>query len=145
MFWGNFNSQSMTRTRSYTYLITISCSFHLENVFQLWTGLDHSCQGNVIVIELGSWLVSQIVHDVSLCVYWRIFMKIFVSATECCRRNKSHKFCLIWFFATCCCDKILLRRQRFSQKFFSTHKPICHCDWSLPHVATTCRLVCTDL
>ena len=67
MFGGNFNSESMTRTRSYTYLITISCSFHLENVFQLCTGLDHSCQGNVIVIELGSWLVSQIVHDVMPC------------------------------------------------------------------------------
>ena len=59
----------MTRTRSYTYLMIISCSFHLENVFQLCTGLDQSCQGNVIVIELDSWLVSQIVHDVMpLCV-----------------------------------------------------------------------------
>ena len=38
---------------------------------------------------------------------------------------RSHKFCLIWFFATCCCDKILLQRQRFSQKFSSTHEAIC--------------------
>ena len=30
-------------------------------------------------------------------MYWRIFSKIFVSATEFCRSNKSHKFCLIWF------------------------------------------------
>ena len=39
--------------------------------------------------------------------------------------NKSHKFCQIWFFATCCCDKILLQRQRFSQNFSSTHEAIC--------------------
>ena len=80
--------------------------------------------------------------DKSLGVYWRIFVKIFVSATDFCRRNKSHKFrlispsfaeaslcCrgggeasagasgeergLIWSFATCCCHKILLDKQRF--------------------------------
>ena len=45
----------------------------------------------------------------------------FVAAT-------SHtKFCLIWFFATCCCDKILLQK---IQKFSTTHEPICHCDVS---------------
>ena len=45
----------------------------------------------------------------------------FVAAT-------SHtKYCLIWFFATCCCDKILLEK---IQKFSSTHEPICHCDVS---------------
>ena len=27
--------------------------------------------------------------------------------------NKSHKFCLIWFLATCCCDQILSQRRRF--------------------------------
>ena len=54
--------------------------------------------------------------DISLRVYWRIFVKIFVSATEFCRCSKSQKFCLIWFFATCCCDLIPLRRQRFSPK-----------------------------
>ena len=32
--------------------------------------------------------------DRSLRVYWRIFVKIFVAATEFCRRNKSHKFSL---------------------------------------------------
>ena len=57
---------------------------------------------------------------------------------------RSHKFCVIWFFATCCCDKILLQRQRFSQKFSSTHEAICGCDVPSQHVASTCRLVCTD-
>ena len=33
--------------------------------------------------------------DKSLRVYCRNFVKIFVSATEFCRRDKSHKFCLI--------------------------------------------------
>ena len=41
------------------------------------------------------------------------------------------------------CD--LLRRQRFSQKFSSTHEAICRCDVSLQRVAATCRQVCTDL
>ena len=43
-----------------------------------------------------------------LRVYWRICVKIFVSPTEFCRHNKSHKFCLIWFF----CD-MLLRQNYF--------------------------------
>ena len=30
--------------------------------------------------------------DKSLRVYWRIFVKIFVAATEICRRNKPHRF-----------------------------------------------------
>ena len=68
---------------------------------------------------------------------------LWVSATEFCRRNKSHKFCLIWFSATCCCNKLLLRRQRFSQKFSSTHKAIRRCDVLPWHVAATCCLVCT--
>ena len=55
------------------------------------------------------------------------------------------QFCLIWFFATCCSNKIMLRRQRFSQKFSSTHEAICRCDVSLQRVAATCRQVCTDL
>ena len=53
----------------------------------------------------------------------------------------------VWFdfFAACCCDKILLQGQRFSQKFSSTHEAICRCDVSQRHVAATCRLVSTDL
>ena len=41
------------------------------------------------------------------------FVKIFVAATEFCRRNKSHRFCLIWFFATCCSDKFCCRNKDF--------------------------------
>ena len=41
--------------------------------------------------------------------------------------------------------QILLQRQRFSQKFSSTHEAICCCNVSPQHVAGTCRLVCTDL
>ena len=75
--------------------------------------------------------------DKLLCVIRRIFVKIFVSATEfyC---NKSHKFSLIRFCETCCSDKILLRRQRFSQKFSSTNKENCLCDVLKQCVAATC-------
>ena len=72
--------------------------------------------------------------DKSLRVYWRIFGKIFVSATEFCHRNKSQKFCLIWFFATCFCDKILLRRRRFSHKKIHYTRS----DLSLGSVAAAC-------
>ena len=80
--------------------------------------------------------------DKSLRAYWRIFVKIFVAAKEFCRRNKSHKFSLIWFFATCCSDKILLRRQRFSQNF-CTHEAICRCDVSPHCVAATSSPTCS--
>ena len=75
--------------------------------------------------------------DKLLCVNWRIFVKIFVSATEfyC---NKSHKFSLIRFCETCCGDKILLKRQRFSQKFSRTNKENCLCNVSKQCVAPTC-------
>ena len=75
-------------------------------------------------------------------------VKIFVSATEFYRRNMSQKIKSDRIFATYCGDKILLRRQRFSQKFSSTHGAICrrnvllqlvarpvHTEWS---VASTC-------
>ena len=61
------------------------------------------------------------------------------------RRNKSHKFCLIWSLATCCCDQILSQRRRFWQKYPNTHEAICRCDVSPRHVTSTCRLVRTDL
>ena len=50
-----------------------------------------------------------------------------------------------WFFATCCPDKSLLRRQRFWQKFSSIQRAICRSDVSPQRVAGTCRLVCSDL
>ena len=58
--------------------------------------------------------------DKSLRVYWRILWK-FVSTTEFFHCNKSQKIKSDWICATCCGDKILLKRQRFSQKF-STHE-----------------------
>ena len=60
----------------------------------------------------------------SLCVYWCIFVKLFVSATEFCHCNRSLKFSLSWFFAT----RVASKRQRFSQKFSSSYEAICHCD-----------------
>ena len=60
-----------------------------------------------------------------------------------CRRNKSHRFSLIWFFATCCSDKIPLQRQRFSPKFSSTHEAICHSNVSPHRVAATSRPTCS--
>ena len=69
----------------------------------------------------------------------RIFVEIFVSATEFCRRNKTRKIKSDWICATCCGDKILLQRQRFSQNFSSTHEAICRRDVSPQHVgATSC-------
>ena len=73
----------------------------------------------------------------------RIFVKIFVAATEFCLCNKSHKFSPIWFFATRCSDKILLRRQIFSKKFSSTQEAICRCNMSPDRVAKTSCLTCT--
>ena len=48
-----------------------------------------------------------------------------------CRRHKSHRFSLIWFFATCCSDQTLLRRQRFHK-----NSPV----HTKRFVAATCRL-----
>ena len=65
--------------------------------------------------------------DTWLRVYWKIFVKIFVYATEFCRRNNSHKFRLIWLFAAYYCNKILLRRQRFCGKGRNTSSPKSAC------------------
>ena len=84
-----------------------------------------------------------------------------------CRCNKSHNFSLTWFFATCCSDKMLLRRQRFSQKIIQyTRSDLllrrvaspCCCNYSpdlytwsdlsprrVATTSATCRLVSTDL
>ena len=77
--------------------------------------------------------------DKSLRVYWRIFVKIFVSAKEFCRSNMLQKIKSDRIYATCCGDKILLQRQRFSQNFSRTHEAICCCDVSSRHVAATSR------
>ena len=96
---------------------------------QVWRLVAATCCGDTSQRQIAS------------CVNCGNFVKIFVSATKFCRRNKSHKFCLILFFATCCCNKILLQRHRFSQKLSSTHKAICRCDVSSRHVAATSHLV----
>ena len=90
------------------------------------------------------------------------FVKIFVSATEFCRRDKSHKFCPIWFF-------VAATKFCFREKDFHKNSPVhterfvaAMCrrnmllqlvagpvqtrgDLSPQHVSATCRLVCTDL
>ena len=74
--------------------------------------------------------------DKSVHMYWRISVKIFVSSTEFCRSNMSQKI-----KSENLCDstrqQILLQRQRFSQKFPSTHEAICRCDVSPQRVAAT--------
>ena len=78
--------------------------------------------------------------DKSLRVYWRIFVKIIISAYhEFCRSNMLQKIKLDRICATWRGNKILLQRQRFLQNFSSTHKAICHCDVSPQHVAATSR------
>ena len=90
-----------------------------------------TCRGDTLQRQIASCVVEN-------------FVKILVAATEFCRSNKSHRFSLIWFFATCCSNKILSRRQRFSQKFSSTHEAICRCGDVLPHlVAATSHPTCT--
>ena len=64
-------------------------------------------------------------------------VKEFVSPM--CRTNS-----VICIAANCCCDKILLQRQRL-HKNYPLHEAICRCDMSPRHIAATCRLVCTDL
>lgn len=89
-----------------------------------------------------------------LCVFWRILWKSFsprqnfVTAT-CCRKSNQTEF--LWLVAA---TKFCFR-DRFLQKFCSTHEAMLHCkvllqlaawpvhtEWS---VATTCCLVCSDL
>lgn len=71
----------------------------------------------------------------SLCVYWRDFMKIFVSVTEFCRSSMSQKVKSYRICGTCCGNKILLPRQ--------TLEGICHCDVSLQCDPTTSCATCT--
>ena len=72
--------------------------------------------------------------DKSLRVYWKFFLKIFVAATEYCRRNKSHKFSLILFFSG------LLQRNNFvaETKIFTKILQYTHSDLLLRRVASPC-------
>ena len=76
-------------------------------------------------------------------------MKIFVTATEFCCRNKSHNFSLIWFLWLVAATKFHCR-----DKDFPKNSPVhtkrfvvatCRLTVLLQRVAATCRLVCTDL
>ena len=73
--------------------------------------------------------------DKSLRVYWRIFVKIFVSATEFCRRNKSQKLSDLIFCA------MLLRENSIAETKIFTHRKksiYTRSDLSLRNVAATC-------
>ena len=89
-----------------------------------------TCRGDTLQRQIASYVLENFCENLCRC-------------NRICRRNKSHRFSLIWFFATCCSDKILLRRQIFSQRFSSTHEAICRCDVSPHLVAATSRPICT--
>ena len=68
-------------------------------------------------------------------------MKIFVSVTEFCRRNKLHKFCLISLIF---CNKLGQQNSVAETKDFHKNSPVhteqfvaatCHCDMLLQLVA----------
>ena len=103
---------------------------------------DHSVWTGPATDKLQQHVVATHRSDKSLCVYWRDFVKMFVSAMEICRRDNLHKFCLIWFFATCCCDKIMLQSD-FHKKFSIYTRSDLSCDVSLLHVAATSRRTCS--
>ena len=102
----------------------------------MWTGRATSCSNTVRqhVAATNCFLCTGEFLGKSLSLQWN-----FVAATS---RKKIKSD---WICATCYSDKILLQRQRFSQKFSSTQEAICCCDVSLHNVAATCRLECTDL
>ena len=66
----------------------------------------------------------------SMCI-GRIFVKIFVAATEFCRCNKSHKFSPIWFFCN-----LLQRQNSVAETYFQKNSPV----HRKRFVAATCRL-----
>ena len=94
-------------------------------------------------IALRTWSNNEIATHLELLLLWfcgeiRQLKVGTHQATSCCNTS-------------CCtlCDllrrQLLLQRQRFSQKFSSTHEAICRCNGSPRHVAAACRLECTDL
>ena len=70
-------------------------------------------------------------------VYWRIFVKIFVSAAS--YTNS------VWFdFSRLAAVTKFCCRDRFSQKFSGTHEAICHCNVSPQHSAASSRVTCAQ-
>lgn len=79
----------------------------------------------------------------SLCVYLRISAKNFCLWNRILLPQNVAQIQSDWFCATWCYGKILLWRQKFLQKFFSTHKVICRCNLLPWLVAATCWRVCS--
>ena len=72
----------------------------------------------------------------SMKVGTKVVTGCFECTGEFCRSNMLQKIKSDRICATCYGDIILLRRQRFSQKFSGTHEVICRCDIC---VTATCR------
>ena len=79
----------------------------------------------------------------SLCVYLRISAKNFCLCNRILLPQNVAQIQSDWFCATWCYGKILLWRQKFLQKFFSTHKVIWRCNLLPWLVAATCCRVCS--
>ena len=71
-------------------------------------------------------------------------MKIMVSPIEFCHHNMSQNIKSGRIYAICCSDKIMLLRQKFSQKFSSTQEAHCRHDVLPQDVAATSHLTCIN-
>ena len=96
-------------------------------------------------VVIKKWRIPEKEEKTASCVLEN-FCEIFVSSTEFCHRNYSHKLKLIWFCMTCCSDKVMLQRQFFentcnspvhTKQFVAATSP-----WD---IATTCHLVCSNI
>ena len=138
--------------------ILFSCSFWLiENiksyflqVFKVRAHQVKSCSNPLcrqitlayIYVQVAWWVTGTCCSDtskrqVTLCVQENFCNNL--SATSCKKNNQTESVQLFAVTKFCCRDK------DFHKKLSSTCKAIYSCDVSLWHVATTCRLVCTDL
>ena len=87
----------------------------------------HKQSRNTLGDKLRQYVATTRRSDKSLRVSGEMFVKIFVSATEFCRCNKSQKnqirlnlYDVLW-------QQNLLQRQRFLQKFSNLQEAICRC------------------
>ena len=75
---------------------------------------------------------------------WKIFVKIFVSATELCRSDMFQKSNRTEFERPVATTKFCCRLlEDFHKTFSITHKAICRCYVSSQHGAATSRRTCT--
>ena len=99
----------------YRFLSIDYACFSGDKLQQLVAATDHSmCTGRATSC---SNTVRRHVAATNRFVCTGEFLWKFVSTTEFYYCNKSQKIKSDWICATCCGDKILLQRQRFSQKF----------------------------